>query len=361
MSLPSTLSSPPPLPYPSSPPLYPILPSSLLPSPTPVYPLPFTLPYPIIPCPPHSILPLFPPPPLSSRLPYPTLSYISFHYSPHLPCPAPFHAPTPLNFTLPSPFTITFIYYPSLSYTALLHSTPLYPTLPYSIQLSYHTFSPSPLYPTLPPTYLPILNSTPLNPPLPLTLPYPPLYPPSPNLSSPLFTLPYYTQHYSILLPSPYPSPLATLPPLLCPPFTIPYSTKLHSTIPYHTLPFTLPNPYHLTLSLQQLRSTPLYYPIPSPLSYNTLYPIPHRVHILPCTTLLPSAPLPFTLACLTLPYPTISSTQRVRPKSLGDETSRAERAPKRLGATMLGAEMSRAETSWCRNVYGRNVLMTNV
>ena len=132
MSLHSTLPPlPSPLPYPTQHPR----PNSILPSP-PLYPsLPYhalylTLPNSLLPyhALPHSTLPT--PSPLPCPPVYRTLPcHTPFHSTtfslplPLLPFTVPYHTPTPLHFTLPSPFTLTYIYYPSLSYPVLLHST----------------------------------------------------------------------------------------------------------------------------------------------------------------------------------------------------------------------------------------------
>ena len=225
MSLYSTLPSP--ILYPTHPPL----PDFILPSPplSPSLPyhalyftqLHFTLPYP---APLHSTTPFpVPCPPVYRTLPRRT----PFHYilsSP--PPPLSSHLPHHTMLLLHSPFTLTYIYYPSLSYPALLYSTlpspPLqhtstFPILPYSTSFNCHTITfSSLLYPTVPypiPTFLPLPNSTPLNSTLPSPWLSPPLYPPSPILPSRPFTLPYHTLPYSIpllftLLYPPLPSPL---------------------------------------------------------------------------------------------------------------------------------------------------------
>ena len=193
--------------------------------------------------------------------------------------------------------------------------------MPYSTSFNCHTITfSSPLYPT--PTFLPLPNSTLLH----STQPSPPLGSPLP-FTRPLQSfhpvpLPYHTLPYSIpllytLLYPPLPSPLL-FPPLAAfasSPLPL-YPTLHHDTPPYLTLPSFFPT--------QSLPSQPTPH-------HSTL---PHSI---PCTISYPalhsSPPYPYP----SLSLPTIPSTPRVRPKSLGPKG--------------IGTETSKAETAWCRNV----------
>ena len=166
------------------------------------------------------------------------------------------------------------LFWPAV-YNLLLSALP-YPSLPYP-----HLPSPPQLY------------STQLNPPLPLALPSPLPALSNPSLPSLYPTLPYlavlnstplYSSSSLLLFP-----PLAALPshPLLSP-FTLPYSMTLHSTIPYTTILFSLPSPYHLS------QPTPHHSTLPShPLPFILPYSTPFH----PCTisypALLSSPPYP--------------------------------------------------------------------
>ena len=298
-------------------PFYPAYPHLPLPNST---PLNLTLPSPWLSPPLYPPSPTFPPVPL----PYPTIS-----------CPTPFHTsilssilpspPIPLPFpplaALPShpllsPFTLPY----------LLHDTPLHNTLPYP-----------PLFPTQSllshPLSLNQLCTTPLYPPISSPLSYPTL----PD------SIPCTISNPALLSSPPLPSLYHSLPSLPSPPILssppLPYPTLLHDIPLHHTLPYPplFPTQSLLShpLSLNQLCTTPLYPPIPSPLSYPTL---PDSI---PCTISNPAL-LSSPSLYPSLLFPTIPSTPRLRPKRL---------VKKHVGPKGLGAETSRAETAWCRNV----------